>query len=608
MPDPRSVYSTLLEQRRADIAQREQRHRMLGYSQLGCVIAAAAIAWAALATDAASIVWVMIPVAGFTTLLIIHDRLLAVLKRRRRAERHFTHALARLDGDWTGKGESGDGYVDPAHPYAQDLDLFGKGSLFELLCTARTHIGEDTLARWLLHPATPDTARQRQAAVDELRPRVDLREDLAVVAEEARTGIDPVSLAAWGEAPSLLSGNLRWQLWLVTIVGIAGLVALFLTLAQIAGVLVLSERSAGLPRDVLLLVLVINGAFLYRTRVKIRRVVEAVEEAAHELRLISEILLRLEQEQFRSPLLAELRASLDAEGDPPSKRLARLRRLTEYLDSRDNVFVRILEVFLLWTPHLAVGVEHWRRHSGTAVRRWLNATGEIEALCSLSTHAFEHPADPFAEFADQAPWLEAEAVGHPLIPEQRVVRNDVQISGELQVLVVSGSNMSGKSTLLRTLGINTVLAQAGATVRAKRLRLSPLAVGASIRVNDSLQGGVSRFYVEILRLRQILDMTRGPVPVLFLIDEFLHGTNSHDRRIGAEALVRSLIHRGAIGLITTHDLAIADIAGELGNRAINVHFEDHLEGGQIRFDYRMQPGVVRKSNAIELMRSVGLEI
>jgi DNA mismatch repair ATPase MutS len=253
-------------------------------------------------------------------------------------------------------------------------------------------------------------------------------------------------------------------------------------------------------------------------------------------------------------------------------------------------------------------VEHWRRHSGPAVRRWLHATGEIEALCSLSTHAYEHPADSFAEFADRSPWLDAEAIGHPLIPEQRVVRNDVQISGELQVLVVSGSNMSGKSTLLRTLGISVVLAQAGATVRAKRLRLSPLAVGASIRVNDSLQGGVSRFYAEILRLRQILDLTAGPLPVLFLIDEFLHGTNSHDRRIGAEALVRGLIRRGAIGLVTTHDLAIADIAGELGSRAANVHFEDHVEGGQIHFDYRMQPGVVRKSNAIELMRSVGLEI
>ncbi len=175
-------------------------------------------------------------------------------------------------------------------------------------------------------------------------------------------------------------------------------------------------------------------------------------------------------------------------------------------------------------------------------------------------------------------------------------------------MVVSGSNMSGKSTLLRTLGINAVLAQAGATVRARSLRLSPLAIGASIRVTDSLQGGVSRFYAEILRLRQILDAAKGPTPVFFLIDEFLHGTNSHDRRIGAEALVRGLVERGAMGLITTHDLALADIVDSLAGRAANVHFEDRIEDGQILFDYVMRPGVVRRSNAIELMRSVGLEI
>ena len=180
--------------------------------------------------------------------------------------------------------------------------------------------------------------------------------------------------------------------------------------------------------------------------------------------------------------------------------------------------------------------------------------------------------------------------------------------GELRLLIVSGSNMSGKSTLLRTLGINAVLAQAGAPVRARRLRMSPLAVGASIRITDSLQTGVSRFYAEILRLRQILDLTGASMPVLFLIDEFLHGTNSHDRRIGAEALVRGLVDRGAIGLITTHDLALADIAEGLGARAANVHFEDRIEDGQIHFDYALRPGVVRKSNAIELMRSVGLEI
>jgi DNA mismatch repair ATPase MutS len=174
--------------------------------------------------------------------------------------------------------------------------------------------------------------------------------------------------------------------------------------------------------------------------------------------------------------------------------------------------------------------------------------------------------------------------------------------------LVSGSNMSGKSTLLRTLGTNVALAQAGAPVRARRLRLSPLALGASIRINDSLQGGVSRFYAEILRLRQILDRTSAGLPVLFLIDELLNGTNSHDRRIGAEALARGLVERGAVGLITTHDLALASIAEILGERAANIHFEDSIEDGRIRFDYVLRPGVVRKSNAIELMRSVGLEI
>jgi DNA mismatch repair ATPase MutS len=300
------------------------------------------------------------------------------------------------------------------------------------------------------------------------------------------------------------------------------------------------------------------------------------------------------------------------EGAPPSQRLARLNRLIEYLDSRDNVFVRIAEVFILWTPHLAVKVEDWRRHSGPAVRRWLTAMGEMEALASLSSHAYEHPADPFPQVTPGPPLLEAEEIGHPLLPENRVVRNDIRIGGAdpagPRVMIVSGSNMSGKSTMLRTLGINAVLAQAGAPVRAKSLRMSPLAVGASIRVSDSLQGGVSRFYAEILRLRQILDLTAGELPVLFLIDEFLHGTNSHDRRIGAEALVRGLVERGAMGLITTHDLALADVADTLGEKAANVHFEDHVENGEIRFDYRMRPGVVRKSNAIELMRSVGLEI
>ena len=640
--DPRLVYSRLLEQRRADIAWRERRHRTLGYGRLAAVLGAAAVVWVALAGHL-SIVWVTVPIAVFAVLVVIHDHLLRLLERRRRAQRFFEKALARLDGRWAGSGEPGDRYLDPAHPYARDLDLFGPGSLFELLSTARTHIGEDTLARWLLAPAGPAAARARQQAVDELRARVDLREDLAVVAEESRTAVDPVSLAAWGEAPRLLErGRLHTAVWALTALGVLGASALAVYVLSLLGAFRISDPVSILLRDVFLAVLVVNATFLYRTHKRIGPVVTAVEEAAHELKLLSEVLVRLERESFQSPLLAALRASLDTEGAPPSQRIGRLNRLMELLDSRDHVLVRLAEPFVLWTAHMAFAVEAWRRHSGPVVRRWLTATGEMEALCSLASHAFEHPDDPFPEFVDpvqplsnvrgseitseprtsesglaeEIALLEAEGIGHPLIEESRVVRNDVRLGGAApagpRVLVVSGSNMSGKSTLLRTLGVNVVLAQAGAPVRARRLRISPLAVGASIRVTDSLQGGVSRFYAEILRLRQILDETARPgpkgAPVLFLIDEFLHGTNSHDRLIGAEALVRGLVERGAIGLVTTHDLALADIAVTLGERAANVHFEDHLEDGRIVFDYVMRPGVVRKSNAIELMRSVGLEI
>src|ERR1035437_2592064 len=560
--DPRTLYTERLAERRAEIAHRQRRHRLLGHGKLAMAACGVALVWLALAQGAFSILWVLVPIAGFVVLVVIHEKLLKKLERRRRAARFFEKALARLDGNWAGAGETGDRYNEAAHPYAVDLDLFGKGSVFELLCTARTRIGEDRLAAWLKSPAAPEAVRARHRAVEELRGRVDLREQLAIIAEEARSGVDPVHLAQWGEAPAALRhAGFRLRVRLHTVLGLAGFVAVW-----------------------------------------------AGEEAAHERGLLSEVLVGREREPFRCPLLAGLRESLDAEGAPPSRQLARLKRLVENLDSRDNVFVRVLEPFILWTPHLALQVEDWRALSGGAVRRWLNAAGDMEALCSLASHAFEHPSDTFPEFASEGPWIDAEAIGHPLLAEDKVVRNDIRIGGVLRVIVVSGSNMSGKSTMLRTLGVNAVLAQAGAPVRARRLTLSPLAVGASIRLTDSLQGGVSRFYAEILRLRQILDETAGPLPVLFLIDEFLHGTNSHDRRIGAGALVRGLVQRGAIGLITTHDLALAEIAEELGERAANVHFEDQIADGKISFDYHMRPGVVRKSNAIELMRQVGLEI
>jgi hypothetical protein len=604
--DPAARYAELLAARRREAGNLEREDARFAYARLAVFVCAGAVVWLALA-NGFSILWVLLPAAAFGVLMMAHARLLRRLERRRRAIAYFERAMSRLAGEWEGHGEAGDGYLDPAHPYARDLDLFGRGSLFELLSSARTRIGEATLAKWLLAPEMPDTVRARQAAVDELRGELGLREDLAVLAEDARTGVDPVALARWGEAAPRLAGTrLRASIWALRLFGVVGLAAGTASMIAAAGFIREPALLQVSGRDLFLLALAVNGIFYYSQRAAIETVVSAVDEASHELRLLGEVLGLLESRPFRSPLLAALRTSLQSEGAPPSARLARLRRVMDYLDSRENVFVRLLEPFVLWTAYWAIQTEEWRKHSGPAVRRWLEATGEIEALSSIAGYAFEHAGDPFPAFTVDGPRFEAEDIAHPLIPAARVVANDVAIGGELRVIIVSGSNMSGKSTMLRTIGVNAVLAQMGAPVRARSMTLSPLAVGASIRIGDSLREGVSRFYAEILRLRQILDLASGPLPALFLIDEFMHGTNSHDRRIGAEAMVRGLVDRGAVGFITTHDLALAGIADELGAKAANVHFEDHVENGEIRFDYRMRPGVVRKSNALELMRGIGL--
>jgi DNA mismatch repair ATPase MutS len=337
-------------------------------------------------------------------------------------------------------------------------------------------------------------------------------------------------------------------------------------------------------------------------------VVAEVERPGRELSLLAEILGRLEQERFAAPLLVRLRSELDADGKPPSRQIARLSRLIQILDSLKNQFFAPIAFVLLIPAQLAIAIERWRRHAGAKIPRWLDAVAEIEALSSLAGYAYEHPRDPFPELVEGEVLFDGESLGHPLIAESRSVRNDVRLGAGPRALIVSGSNMSGKSTLMRTVGTNVVLALAGAPVRARRLRLSPLAIGASIHILDSLQTGASRFYAEITRLRQIVELTGGELPLLFLLDEILSGTNSHDRLIGAEAVVRGLVERGAIGLVTTHDLALTRIADTLNGRAANVHFEDHLENGRMVFDYKMQPGVVRRSNALELMRSVGLEV
>jgi hypothetical protein len=556
-----------------------------------------------------SIAWEAVPAAAFVTLSFSHDWLVRISSILRRAVRYFERGLLRLDGKWSGAGDPGVRYLDPAHPYAQDLDLFGNGSLFELLCTARTPMGQNTLAGWLMEPAIPAVIRARQEAVVELAPRVDLREDIAVLAENAREGVHTEALFAWGEREPLLEPSpFRIVACGLSVLGATAVIALTAILLALLGLFRLPEKTMAGMQLYCLFMGIVYTAILGRFKKRTNRIIDEIDAAGYDLSLIAGVLRRVESERFMSPLLTALRAKLDTDGLPASRRIAKLNRLIELADSRRNMAVKVIGPPLLWDLHLSYAIENWRRVSGPAIRPWLNAVGEIEAISSLAGYYYEHPRDVFPEFTAEQPCFEATAIGHPLLDENRVVRSDVRLGGELRFLVVSGSNMSGKSTLLRTLGINAVLAQTGAPVRANRLIMSPLAIGAPIRITDSLHSGVSRFYAEILRIRQIVNLTSGLLPVFFLVDEFLHGTNSNDRRVGAEALVRGLLRRGAMGLITTHDLALAEIAGRLGRQAANVHFEDRIDGARIYFDYKLRQGVVQTSNAIELMRSVGLSV
>ncbi len=510
-----------------------------------------------------------------------------------RAAAFYRNGLARMADRWSGNGQTGERFDDPHHVYASDLDLFGRGSLFELLSTARTRMGEERLAQWLLSPSPVEQIRERHVAIAELRTQLDLAEDLAVAGEDARTGVNPEALLRWAEAPNRVAPE--WLRWLAPVLAVAVVGCTFMW----------GFWGMATP---LVLVVALEAILTYRLRRALAGVLHDAEQAFHDLDLLSGLLARLERHSFQALRLQALQRELRSHHTAVSQALARLETIVDLINSRENLIVRVLDAPFMYSVQVAFAAERWRRAHGLAVRRWLSAIGEIEALLSFASYSYEHPGDPFPEFVEGSPCFQGAEIGHPLVPAATCIRNNVAVGGATRVLLVSGSNMSGKSTLLRAVGINVVLAMAGAPVRAQSLRLTSLRLGASIRINDSLQEGSSRFYAEITRLRKIYDLTGDPFPLFFLLDELLQGTNSKDRRIGVEGLLRVLLARGATGLVSTHDLALTEISGLPPGHLHNVHFQDEFENGKMKFDYQLREGVVTRSNGLALMRSIGLDV
>jgi hypothetical protein len=517
------------------------------------------------------------------------DRWLRLTRLRKFHERRE----ARLEDRWHGEGFSGDEFKIPDHVYSQDLHILGSGSTFELMATARTGIGRRHLAAWLLEPAKREEIEARQQAVRELIPQTALREKIDLLGKFSFQESDWTVFAEWlAVRPSPVPSAFR--------------IAAAIASASLAGI-VIGGFSSSLPWQwvariaVPLFAVLMTIAWINRQYTKV--INGAAARVGVDVGVVREGMELMSTQTFQSPKLAQLQQLLNNAG--AARVLHRLERVTNLLAQCEKPQFDLFAQALIIRTQLSFAIEQWKNDYGPQLKGWLAAWGEFEALVAISGYAWEHPEDAFPEFVDGPPRFDAVDLGHPLLPESTCVRNNVTLDAANRFYVISGSNMAGKSTLLRSIGLNAVLAAAGAPVRASSLRLTDLNIVASLSIVDSILEGKSKFMAEVDRVRSMLEHSRK-APVLFLIDEILSGTNSRDRRFASEAVIRSLVGNGAIGALSTHDLALTEIALIPELAGSNVHMSSAPGGGPMDFDYRMKPGVTTETNALAIAAMMGV--
>lgn len=538
---------------------------------------------------------------AFVLLVAAHGRARERERWDRALERENEIGIHRVEREWDRLPPPPPLAIPADHAYAHDLDLAGRASLWQLLGTTSAAPGRGILLGWLLAPSPPDVVEGRQRAVAELAALPDLRDALAAHARamgETRPEQFERFLAWAEEAPWLLSHRLLLVLtWIVPVVAIA------LTMLAFAGII--SGIVVWLP-------ILVSAALTLWYRTRLSDALGHAEARATALRAWGRQAALVLASPLEAPMLRELQQALTAGGEGAPAQLERLERALGVAELRHSGMTHFgAQLLLLWDFHAVRVLERWRVRAGRRARGWLAALGEIEALAALAALRHDEPTWCQPAFVSgEAPALIGSALGHPLIPESRRVANDVTVGPPGTVLVISGSNMSGKSTLLRAIGLNAVLAHAGAPACATALRLPPVTVYTSMRIRDSLDEGVSFFMAELRRLRDVVDAARASgargTRVLYLLDELLQGTNSAERQVAARTIIGHLVAHGAIGAVTTHDLSLAD-APPLSAAARQAHFSETIHpDGSMTFGYRLEPGVATSVNAMRLVELMGL--
>jgi hypothetical protein len=597
--DPARVSGEARARFGAEIARRQAQSDRLSLTRLLAFIASGALIATAFA-EHAGWAWLLglTCAAVFAVAVIAQQRVLSALDGARiRHDVHERH-LMRIDGRFGELPSRGEKLLPRTHAYAWDIDLLGQGSLFQRIDVTHTVHGERLLGDWLGRAATAEVIAARQQAVSELARMVELRQELEASALLARGDgkLDGRPFREFAELPSYFAP----RAWLRVVI----LALPLLTLA-----LYLLGRAHVLAAGLWLVPVGAQLALLWASGHAVRRAFDLAAARQGVAEAFEGMLRVVERAKFESPLLCAIQQRLAVGGTPPSVHMRNLQSWTSAAELRQQfLFYVLVNPLTLWDLHVLHGLERWNARVGRKTSDWFEALGELEALSSLATLAFGDPDSRMPEIAAPRGALRARELSHPLLTPESRVSNDVALDGPGCALIVTGSNMAGKSTLLRALGLNVVLALAGGPVCAAALSLPIVRLRASMRADDSLQQGASYFHAELTKLRGVVEDAQAEPPVLFLLDELLRGTNARARHIGARAVLLHLLERGAMGAVATHDVALSELERERPGRIANVHFTDVVENGEMRFDYRLRPGVVRTSNALRLLALAGIDV
>ena len=499
-----------------------------------------------------------------------------------------------LDGDFSGF-KTGEEYIERDHPYSYDLDIFGKASLYQYICRTTSRPACDMLAGYLKQAAESEQITRRQEAIAELKPLIEWRQELITPGYlNNDSGNDPESMLQWLKSEDIFPKSVSEKIFILTLST--------LTAASVA------LTIAGLPAAVMAPAFAINFVFYFSRFKRISRLHEQVSHSSDLLKSYSETIRHIEKESFSAVRLAGLQSSFS--GTIPASQLVRkLSKLVSRLDWRLNMIVSMpLNILFFSDIHFCLALEKWKREHAAKIPLWFSAMAEFEVMSSFANMAFNNPGWVFPKIVPGFFVFRAENMGHPLIPEKSRVNNDFTSEGNSKAIVITGSNMSGKSTFLRTCGINTVLAFAGAPVCASSFTLSYARLHTSMRISDSLEESISSFYAELRRLKAIISEAERDPDAFLLLDEILRGTNSDDRYAGSVALIKQLTGIGTVAMVATHDLRLAGMEKELPGKIENYHFDVKVSGEELFFDYRLTPGICSSFNASLLMKKMGIKV